>query len=126
MEKKGNSSPPLSRSRRCGDVIFVSGQFPRDANGAIVRDDIRSQTKRVLDNISLALAEHGAGLSNVVKITVWLSDVRHLHDFNDAYRSQFLDPYPARSTIIAELVAAADLEMEAIAHIEGKTPIVPQ
>jgi 2-iminobutanoate/2-iminopropanoate deaminase len=118
-----NSSPPLSRTRRWGGLIFVSGQFPRDANGAIVRDDIRSQTKRVLDNISLALAEHGAGLSNVVKITVWLSDVCHLNAFNDAYGSQFSGPYPARSTVIAELVAAADVEMEAIACIEGKTLI---
>ncbi len=108
-------APPLSTSRQAGSLLFLSGQLPRLLDGAIERGPIEQQTDRVIDNIEAALAEHGLGLADVVKTTVWLTDVAHFNDFNGRYAARFSKPYPARSTVIAQLVAPADIEIEAVA-----------
>lgn len=110
-------SPPLSKSRRAGSLLFVSGQLPRDPSGAIVPGDIKAQTRQALRNMVAILAAEGCGPGDVVKVTAWLTDAAHMASFNEAYTEVFAPPYPARSVVISGLVAAADVEIEAIALI---------
>ena len=107
--------PPRSRVRRAGSLLFVSGQLPRDASGAIVAGDIRAQTTQALHNLVAILASEGCSPSDAVKITAWLTDAAHMDGFNEVYTSIFSPPYPARSVVISGLVAAADVEIEAVA-----------
>lgn len=109
------SKLPLSLARRAGDLLFLSGQLPRGADGAITRGPIEAQTAQVIDNIEAVLAVHGLGLANVVKTTVWITDPAHVDGFNRAYAARFAAPWPARSTVVSGLVAPADIEIEAIA-----------
>ena len=108
--------PPLSKIRRAGDFLFVSGQLPRDAQGAIVVGGIEIQTRQVIANLEAALASANAGLKDVVKVTAWITDAAHLAGFNTAYASLFPEPYPTRSTIVSGLVAG-DVEIEATAWL---------
>lgn len=111
------SAPPLSKTRRAGDLLFVSGQLPRDASGAIVPGDIKAQTRQALNNLVAILDAEGCSPQDVVKVTAWLTDAAHMTGFNEVYTSVFTPPYPARSVVISGLVAAADVEIEAVVHL---------
>jgi len=114
------SPPPLSSVRRAGDLLFASGQLPRDATGAIVAGDVLVQSRRSLANLRAALATGGASLEDVVKVTAWLTDPAHMDAFNQAYREAFSEPYPARTVVISGLLAG-EVEIEAVACIPGGT-----
>ena len=89
---------------RAGDLLFVSGQVPRDpATGEVVSGGIEAQTRRVLENVRLVLAAGGATLDDVVSVTVYLADVDHWGTFNEIYRSVFSPPYPSRTAVGAQL-----------------------
>jgi 2-iminobutanoate/2-iminopropanoate deaminase len=98
-------------------MLFVSGQLPRDASGRIVAGDVTTQTRQALDNLQAILAANGAGVGQVVKVTAWLSDAAHVGAFNAVYRTVFAAPFPARSVVVSQLVADADVEIEAVAHL---------
>lgn len=108
--------PPLSKVRRAGNLLFVSGQLPRGADGQIVEGDIVVQTRQSLDNLKAALETAGARIDQVVKVTAWLTDARYMDGFNQAYREAFAEPFPTRSTVISGLVAG-DVEIEAVAWL---------
>jgi 2-iminobutanoate/2-iminopropanoate deaminase len=110
------SSYPISSIRRAGGLLFVSGQLPIDKQGKLIRGDIREQTKLVIANLAEVLASEGASLANVVKITTWLSDAEHAEGYNTIYKTMFATPYPARSTIVSQLLVASDIELEAVAE----------
>ncbi len=107
-------APPLSRYRCAGDLVFTSGQLPRLADGSIVAGGIEEQARQALTNLEAALAQAGARLDQVVKVTAWLTDASLMPGFNTVYREFFAEPYPARSTVISGLVAG-DVEIEAVA-----------
>jgi len=108
--------PPLSKARRAGDLLFLAGQLPRDANGQIVPGDIAVQTRQALSNIIGVLEANGATAADVVKVTVWITDRSHYEAFNAVYREFFQAPFPARSVVVSGLVADADVEIEAVAY----------
>lgn len=111
--------PPLSKVRIAGPTVYVSGQLPRGAEGAIVPGAPREQVRQALQNLEQALASAGCTLSDVVKVTAWLTDARHMADFNAVYREFFADPFPTRSTLVSALVVPdAIVEIEAIAYRE--------
>lgn len=112
------AGPPLSKARRAASFLFLSGQMPRDTKGAIVTGDIEVQTRQVLDNIRTVLEANGAGFAQVVKVTAWLTAPDHFNGFNRVYREYFQEPYPARSTVVSQLVApGADIEVEVTAFL---------
>lgn len=115
------SAPPLSTVRRAGDLLFVSGQLPRGPGGDIVPGDIVVQARRSLANLEAALLKSGASLKDVVKVTVWLTDVAYVDGFNQAYREAFQEPYPARTLVVSVLVAG-DVEVEAVALAPSLAP----
>lgn len=112
---------PFSPAIRAGDYIFVSGQVGLvDAEGKEL-ETIEAQTKQCLENIKQILVAAGSSLNDVVKVTVFLSDVSNFTKMNEVYRSYFTKDLPARSTAITGLVYPSMLiEMECIAYCPSR------
>ncbi|WP_081669636.1 RidA family protein [Pseudomonas taiwanensis] len=108
---------PLSRAVRAGGFLFLSGQIPVSPSGDVVRGDIRVQTRAVCQRIGESLAACGASFDQVVKATVWLSDLSHFDGLNEVYREFFGSDLPARSTVTSELVLGVDVEIEVQAFV---------
>jgi 2-iminobutanoate/2-iminopropanoate deaminase len=112
----GQSHVPLTPAVRAGDLVFVSGQVPVDASGQRVQGDVQVQTRQVLENLAAVLATAGCGLQQVVKTLVVLTDAADFAAFNAAYREYFPNLPPARTTLAAQLMMDAKVEIEAIAY----------
>jgi 2-iminobutanoate/2-iminopropanoate deaminase len=99
--------PPVgaySPAVRAGDFLFLSGQVPIDPDtGELIGSDVAAQTNAVLDRVERVLAQAGAQLSDVVSVTAYLADIAEWDAFNDAYKSRFRVPFPARTTVGAGL-----------------------
>ena len=107
---------PYSQAVRAGDLLFVAGQIPLDPSGQMVEGDITVQARRVLDNIGAILDAAGLTFRNVVKTTVYLSDLNDMPAMNQVYATYFVEPYPARATVqVARLPRDVRIEIEAIA-----------
>jgi 2-iminobutanoate/2-iminopropanoate deaminase len=98
-----------------GDLVFVSGQVPYDADGNVVGSDIAAQTHQALRNLTACLAAAGCGLEDVVKVTAFLTDLAEFAGYNEVYKEYFKAPFPARSTVQVGL-AGFKVEIEAIAR----------
>ena len=109
---------PYHHAVRVGDLLFCSGQIPLDPQtGALVPGDIRVQTDRVLQNVKAILDDQGLTFANVVKSTVFMTDLAGFAAMNEIYSKYFTDNFPARSTIqVAGLPKGAGVEIEVIAH----------
>jgi 2-iminobutanoate/2-iminopropanoate deaminase len=105
----------LSRTTPTG-LVFVAGQTAvAPATGKLVVGGISEQTRQVLDNLSAILAAEGCDLSDVVKVSVFLADLRDFAAMNEMYGSVFRVPYPVRTTVQAVLSQGALIEIDAIA-----------
>jgi len=115
-EPKGPYSPAI----RAGGFVFVSGQGPIDpATSALVKGDVRQQTKLVLENVSAILGAAGSSLDRVVKTNVYLSDIGDFAAMNEVYATFFTTEPPARTTIqAAALPLGIDVEIDVIALAE--------
>jgi 2-iminobutanoate/2-iminopropanoate deaminase len=111
---------PYSQAVRTGRFLFCSGQIPLDPKtGKLVAVDIATQTRRVLDNIAAILKTEGLTFDNVVKTTVFLTNLGDFQTVNEIYGSCFKGQPPARSTVqVSALPKGANIEMEAIAAID--------
>ncbi|MBI5384359.1 MAG: RidA family protein [Verrucomicrobia bacterium] len=109
---------PYSHAVRVGDMLFCSGQIPLDpATGALVTGDIRAQTERVLENIRLILEDQQLSFANVVKSTVFMTNLGDFAAMNEVYARHFIGGHPARSTVqVAALPKGANVEIEVVAH----------
>jgi len=112
-----NSAMPLSHAVRAGDFVFVSGQVPTDATGAIVWGNIETQTRVVMDKIGKALAAAGCSFADVVKANCILADARDFVAFNSVYTGYF-EPgkRPARTTLQAPLMLDIRVEIDVTAY----------
>jgi 2-iminobutanoate/2-iminopropanoate deaminase len=108
---------PYSQAVRCRGFIFCSGQIPLDPqSGQIVSDDVAAQTRRVLDNVSSVLRAEGLALDDVLKTTIFLTDLSNFQVVNEIYGSYFHTEPPARSTVqVSALPKGAKIEIEVIA-----------
>jgi len=113
---------PFSKVVRAGGFLFLSGVLPMDEKGQIVSGSIDVQTRTVLERIGATLGEHGAGLADVVRVTVWLADLGDFAAFNEEYRRHFESGFPARSTVQATLYGGARIEIEAQALVPQTMP----
>lgn len=109
---------PYNHAVRVGDLLFCAGQIPLDpATGQLVPGDIKDQTRRVLENVKCILDDQGLAFANVVKSTVFLTNLAEFAGMNEIYSQYFTGDFPARSTIqVAALPRAASVEIEVIAH----------
>ncbi len=110
---------PYAQAVRAGGVLYCSGQIPLDPEtGRMVEGGIEAQTERVLRNLEAVLAAGGAGLSTVLKTTVYLADLGDFPKMNATYARFFPEGPPARATVqVAALPAGALVEIDAIASI---------
>lgn len=107
---------PLSPAVVAGDFVFVSGQVPVDAHGALIVGGIEAQTRQVFANLASALALADCTLADVCKVNVWLADARDFGLFNQVYMQCFGDHRPARSTVEARLMIDAKVEIDVTAY----------
>ncbi len=112
---------PFSPGIRFGDLIFISGQGPLDANGKVIAGDIKAQTRKTLENFNRVLAAAGSDMESVLQTTVYLKDLNDYSRMNEVYSSFFKDPKPARATVQAELLFGMRVEIQGIAHIPSRT-----
>lgn len=111
---------PYSQAVRHGSSLYVSGQVPLDpGTGELVTGDIVLQAERVIDNLEAVLHAGGSSLQQVVRATVYLTDLADFPRVNEVYARRFTgDPAPARATVqVAALPLGADIEIDAIAVI---------
>lgn len=108
---------PYSQAIEADNMIFVSGQIPMDPeSGEILRGDIEQQTYQVLDNIEAVLHAAGVEMSDVVKTSVYLTDLDQFEQMNRLYAEYFGHPEPARETIeVSRLPGDVNIEISAIA-----------
>ena len=108
---------PYSVAIATSCLVFVSGQLGIDpASGAIVEGGIQSQTRTALNNLKSVLESAGSSLDQVVKTTVFLTDIAQFAEMNAVYAEFFTSDFPARSAIqVAALPKAGIVEVEAIA-----------
>ena len=107
---------PISKAIISGDYIFVSGEVAFDDTGEIVKGGIEAETRQVLDSISNTLKGANSSLEEIVKTTVWLKNVNDFSQFNKIYAEYFPGKKPTRSTVRADLMVDAKIEIEAIAY----------
>ena len=115
------SAIPMSPFGKAGDFLFLSGQLAFDANGDLP-DGIEAQATQCLANIDALLKAQNASMAHIVKTTVWITDKANFAGYNNAYREYFgAGPYPARSTVVSDLVLeGALIEIEAIVYCGGE------
>lgn len=119
--KPAKSAPavgPYNHAVRVGELLFCAGQIPLDpATSNLVEGDIKVQTERVLQNVKAILDDQGLTFANVVKSTVFLTNLADFAGMNEIYAKYFTNDFPARSTIqVAALPKGAIVEIEVIAH----------
>jgi 2-iminobutanoate/2-iminopropanoate deaminase len=109
---------PYNHGVRVGSLLFCSGQIPIDpATGNLVSGDIKAQTERVLQNVKAILDDQKLTFANVVKCTVFLTNLADFAKMNEVYAKYFTSGFPARSTIqVAALPKGANVEIEVVAH----------
>jgi 2-iminobutanoate/2-iminopropanoate deaminase len=113
---------PYSQAVRSGNFLFCSGQIPLDPkSGQIVPGDIAAQTRRVLENIGAVLKAEGLTFENIVKTTIFLTDLADFQTVNEIYGSCFKQQPPARSTVqVSGLPKGAKVEIEVIAVADNR------
>jgi len=109
---------PYSQAVRVGDFVLCSGQIPLDpAAGTIVEGDFAAQARRVLDNLAAVLAAAECSMADVVRTTIYLTDLADFAGLNEIYAGYFEAPFPARSTVqVAALPRGARVEIDAMAY----------
>ena len=111
---------PYSQAVIAGNTIYVSGQVPIDpATGAIVSGDIKAEAKQVMENIKAILAEAGISFENIVKTSIFLTDMNNFAAVNEVYGSYFRSDFPARETVqVSRLPKDVQVEISVIAVLK--------
>jgi 2-iminobutanoate/2-iminopropanoate deaminase len=115
-----NPNLPFHPAVRAGDFIFVSGQVGKDADGNMVDGTIEEETRATIEAIQRVLAEDGATLADVVRVTTYLEDTRDFGRYNKVFAEYFKDAVLARTTVEARAVINTKVEMDAIAYSPAK------
>ena len=108
-----------SQGIKINDFIFTSGQIPLEPkSGKLVNGDIKLESKQVLKNLDAVLKAGGSSLNQIIKLTVFLIDLRHIKDIDELFKESFKNE-PARTTVqVSALPMNARLEIEAIGFVK--------
>ena len=108
---------PYSQAIKIDRFVFCSGQVPLDpGSGDLVEGSVADQTNRAMENLKAVLHEAGATFDDVVKVTVYLTDMDDFTEFNAVYAQFFSNDPPARATVgVAGLPKGARVEVECVA-----------
>lgn len=107
---------PYSQAVRAGDTVYLSGQIPLEPESMdLVRGDIRAQVEQVFANLEAVCDAAGAGLVDIVKLNIYLTDLGNFGLVNEMMEERFNEPYPARAALgVASLPKGAGVEMDAV------------
>jgi len=110
---------PYSQAVAIDGWLWVSGQIPLDpATGALVSGDIDAATRRVLDNLKAVIEAAGAGLEQVARVTIYLTDLGRFETVNSIYAEYFTGSPPARACVeVSGLPKGAEVEMDAVVRL---------
>jgi 2-iminobutanoate/2-iminopropanoate deaminase len=110
---------PYSQAIQTGNLLFVSGQIPiNPATNELVMDNIQDETKQVMENLKAVLSAANVGFENIVKTTIFLSDMNLFAAVNEVYGSYFTGDYPARETVAVKgLPKGVNVEISVIAFV---------
>jgi 2-iminobutanoate/2-iminopropanoate deaminase len=124
MEKKiinTNQAPapigPYNQAVQMGNFLFISGQIPMDpATGQLIQTDIKAEAKQVMENLSAILTAANMNFSNIIKTTIFLTDMAQFAAINEVYGSYFTNAAPARETVqVSGLPRGVNVEISMIA-----------
>ncbi|MGY3858016.1 RidA family protein [Aeromonas intestinalis] len=122
IERYATSKPfPFADAVKANGFVFLSGQVSMSTTGEPLQGSVTEQTRRIMQSIAATLARTGVDLDHVVRVQVWLSDMKHFAEFNTEYRNWFTSGFPARSVTSSTLAFGLDVEIEvqAIAATRG-------
>ncbi len=107
---------PYSQAVRVGSTVYLSGQIPLDpGTQELVGDDFQDQARRVFDNLTAVSQAAGGSMSDIVKLTVYLTDLGRFAEVNEVMVEYFNEPYPARAAIgVDALPRDVQIEIDAI------------
>jgi 2-iminobutanoate/2-iminopropanoate deaminase len=110
---------PYSQAVIAGGLLFVSGQIAMNpVNGELILDDIKTETRQVMENIKAILTEAGLDFSHVVKTSIFLKDMQNFMQVNEVYGAYFTADFPARETVqVAALPKNVNVEITVTAVI---------
>ena len=110
---------PYNQAIAAGNFIFLSGQIALNpATGDLVLDDIKTETKQIMENIKAILTEAGIDFSNVVKTSIFLLDMQNFAQVNEVYGTYFTSDFPARETVqVAGLPKNVNVEISVTAYV---------
>ena len=111
---------PYSQAIQWGDVVFISGQVAFiPGSGELNNNTFEDEVNQVIDNLDAICKEAGGGLDNILKLSIFLTDLSHFDAVNNLMKERFSEPFPARSTIeVSRLPKDVNIEMDAILSIE--------
>ena len=111
---------PYSQAIQWGDVVFISGQVAFiPSTGELNNNTFESEVTQVIDNLDAICKEAGGSLDNILKLSIFLTDLSNFDAVNDLMKQRFSEPFPARSTIeVSRLPKDVNIEMDAILSIE--------
>jgi len=119
MPSTGGAPLPFSEAVQLGNTLYVSGQIGiMPGTMTLASGGIDAEARRTLDNMKAILEKHGSSLDHVMKVTVFLADIKEWPAFNAIYREYFKTNLPARSALAANgLALGARVEVECIAYV---------
>ncbi|MDC3209167.1 RidA family protein [Chitinophagales bacterium] len=108
---------PYNQATKANNTLFISGQIPADpATGEIINSSIEEETHMVMKNLKAILDEAGLGFDNVLKTSIFISDMDNFNKINTVYGSYFTADFPARETVqVSRLPKDVNVEISAIA-----------
>ena len=111
---------PYSQAIQWGDVVFISGQVAFiPSTTELNNDTFENEVNQVLDNLDAICKEAGGNLDNILKLSIFLTDLSNFDAVNNLMKQRFSEPFPARSTIeVSRLPKDVNIEMDAILSIE--------
>ena len=111
---------PYSQAIQWGDVVFISGQVAFiPESGELNNNTFEDEVSQVIDNLDTICKEAGGGLDNILKLSIFLTDLSNFDAVNNLMKERFSEPFPARSTIeVSRLPKDVNIEMDAILSIE--------
>ncbi|MBP2324635.1 reactive intermediate/imine deaminase [Kibdelosporangium banguiense] len=120
IQPEGHAKPavPLAHGVRKGNILQVAGQVAFNSAGEVVGTTVAEQTRQVLDNVKAVLEAGGATLGDVVMYRVYLTDVAHFGELNEAYSAYLGTDFPARTTVYVGLPPGLLVEIDALAVVD--------
>ena len=111
---------PYSQAIQWGDVVFISGQVAFiPGSGELNNNTFEDEVNQVIDNLDAICKEAGGGLDNILKLSIFLTDLSNFDAVNNLMKERFSEPFPERSTIeVSRLPKDVNIEMDAILSIE--------